>query len=84
MNIWLIVGFGGRGTILGPIVGTVILAPIPYLLQELYPYKDIVYGSLIVFTTIFLPRGVYGCILFYRRTEPQPSPRRRETEAVRS
>ena len=67
LNIWLIVGFGGQGTILGPIVGTVILAPIPYVLQELYLYKDIIYGGLIVFTTIFLPRGVYGSFLFYRR-----------------
>jgi ABC-type branched-subunit amino acid transport system permease subunit len=49
-------------------VGTVILAPIPYVLQELYLYKDIIYGGLIVFTTIFLPRGVYGSFLFYRRT----------------
>ena len=67
LNIWLIVGFGGQGTILGPIVGTIILAPIPYLLQELYLYKDIIYGALIVFTTIFLPRGVYGSFLFHRR-----------------
>jgi hypothetical protein len=37
-------------------------------MQELYLYKDIVYGSLIVFTTIFLPRGVYGSLLFHRRT----------------
>ena len=67
MNVWLIVGFGGQGTLLGPIVGSLILAPIPYLMQELYLYKDIVYGGLIVFTTIFLPRGVYGSFVFHRR-----------------
>jgi len=66
LNIWLIVGFGGQGTLPGPIVGTLILAPIPYLMQGLYLYKDIVYGSLIVFTTIFLPRGVYGSLVFRR------------------
>ncbi|HET6489712.1 MAG TPA: hypothetical protein VFG28_08110, partial [Syntrophales bacterium] len=67
MNVWIIVGFGGQGTLLGPIVGSLILAPIPYLMQELYLYKDIVYGGLIVFTTIFLPRGVYGSFVFHRR-----------------
>jgi branched-chain amino acid transport system permease protein len=81
LNIWLIVGFGGQGTILGPIVGAVILAPIPYLMQEFYLYKDIVYGSLIVFTTIFLPRGVYGSLLFHRRTRTSA---RGKSEAARS
>jgi branched-chain amino acid transport system permease protein len=85
MNVWLIVGFGGQGTILGPIVGTIILAPIPYIMQELYLYKDIVYGSLIVFTTIFLPRGVYGSILFHRRARAAAkSPALGKTEAARS
>jgi branched-chain amino acid transport system permease protein len=81
LNIWLIVGFGGQGTILGPIVGAVILAPIPYVMQEFYLYKDIVYGSLIVFTTIFLPRGVYGSLLFHRRTRTSA---RGKSEAARS
>jgi branched-chain amino acid transport system permease protein len=81
LNIWLIVGFGGQGTILGPIVGAVILAPIPYIMQEFYLYKDIVYGSLIVFTTIFLPRGVYGSLLFHRRTRTSA---RGKSEAARS
>ena len=34
LNIWLFVAFGGRGTIVGPIIGTIILAPIPFLLQD--------------------------------------------------
>jgi branched-chain amino acid transport system permease protein len=67
LNIWLMVGFGGQGTLMGPIVGTLILAPLPYLLQNLYLYKDIIYGTLIVLTTIFLPRGVYGSMVFHRR-----------------
>ncbi|HAM59243.1 MAG TPA: hypothetical protein DCQ64_29065 [Candidatus Rokubacteria bacterium] len=63
LNIWLMVAFGGRGTIAGPIVGAVILAPIPYLLQDLYLYKDIIYGVLIVLVTVFLPAGVWGSLL---------------------
>ena len=40
LNIWLFVTFGGRGTILGPIIGASILAPIPFLLQDLQAYKE--------------------------------------------
>jgi branched-chain amino acid transport system permease protein len=67
LNIWLMVAFGGKGTILGPVVGAVLLAPIPYLLQELYLYKDIIYGALVVLITVFLPGGVYGSLLTHFR-----------------
>lgn len=63
LNVWLMVAFGGRGTIIGPILGAVILAPVPYLLQDLYLYKDVIYGVLIVLVTIFLPAGVWGSVL---------------------
>ena len=63
LNVWLMVSFGGRGTILGPILGAALLAPIPYLLQDLYLYKDIIYGTLIVVVTMFLPAGIYGTLL---------------------
>ena len=55
MNIWLMVAFGGRGTIAGPMVGSAILAPIPFLLQELYQIKDIFYGLLIILVTVAMP-----------------------------
>ena len=67
LNIWLMVAFGGRGTIMGPIIGTLILAPVPFLLQQLYTLKDILYGVLIIVVIILLPGGVYG--EFRRRTE---------------
>jgi branched-chain amino acid transport system permease protein len=62
MNIWLMVAFGGRGTIAGPIIGSAILVPIPFLLQELYQIKDIFYGSLIILVTVAMPAGVYGTL----------------------
>jgi branched-chain amino acid transport system permease protein len=60
LNIWLMVAFGGRGTIWGPVVGAVILAPLPFLLQDYYMIKDVVYGLLIIGVIVLLPRGVVG------------------------
>jgi branched-chain amino acid transport system permease protein len=60
LNIWLMVAFGGRGTMIGPVIGAVILAPIPFLLQELYMLKDILYGILIIAVIVLMPRGIAG------------------------
>jgi branched-chain amino acid transport system permease protein len=49
LNIWLMVAFGGRGTLWGPVIGAVLLAPIRFLLQY-YTIKDVVYGLLLVKT----------------------------------
>ncbi|CAH1652209.1 Branched-chain amino acid transport system permease protein [Chelatococcus asaccharovorans] len=58
MNIWLMVAFGGRGTIWGPVFGAMLLAPIPFLLQDYYTVKDILYGVLIIAVTILMPGGL--------------------------
>lgn len=67
MNIWLFVAFGGRGTVAGPIIGTAILAPIPFLLQDLQAFKDILSGVLIIVVTLLMPGGIYGAWLARRR-----------------
>jgi branched-chain amino acid transport system permease protein len=71
LNIWLMVAFGGRGTILGPIIGSAILVPIPFVLQDLYMLKDIFYGLLIIIVTVAMPAGVYGTYLQRRRAREQ-------------
>lgn len=58
LNIWLMVAFGGRGTIWGPVIGAILLAPIPYLLQDYYTVKDILYGLLIIAVIVLMPGGV--------------------------
>lgn len=73
MNIWLFVAFGGRGTIAGPIIGTAILAPIPFLLQDLQAFKDILSGVLIIVVTLLMPGGIYGAWLARRRRSAQPT-----------
>jgi len=58
MNIWLMVAFGGRGTIWGPVVGAVILVPLSFLLQEYYTVKDVIYGLLIIAVIVLMPGGI--------------------------
>lgn len=62
LTIWLMVVFGGRGFLAGPIVGALILTPLPYGLRAVYPYRDLIYGSIVVLTALGLPTGVYGTI----------------------
>lgn len=60
MNVWLMVAFGGRGTIWGPVVGALLLAPLSFLLQEYYMVKDVLYGLLIIAVIVLMPAGVAG------------------------
>jgi branched-chain amino acid transport system permease protein len=71
MNIWLFVAFGGRATIAGPIIGTAILAPIPFLLQDLQAFKDILSGVLIIVVTLMMPGGIYGAFVAWRSRQSQ-------------
>lgn len=66
MNIWLFVAFGGRGTLVGPLIGTVVLAPIPFLLQDIQAFRDVLSGGLIIAVTLLMPAGVYGAYLARR------------------
>jgi branched-chain amino acid transport system permease protein len=65
LSIWLMVTFGGRGTIMGPVIGTLILAPVPFMLQEYDTLKDVIYGTLIIAVIVLMPGGVYGALLPY-------------------
>lgn len=60
LNIWLMVAFGGSGLIWGPVLGAALLAPLPFLMQDYYTLKEVVYGILIVAVIILLPGGLLG------------------------
>jgi branched-chain amino acid transport system permease protein len=78
LNIWLMVAFGGRGTIMGPVIGTVILTPLPFLLQQYDTIKDVIYGALIILVIVLLPAGIYGeakrRLILKLRNDPKKRP----------
>ncbi len=53
---------GGRGTVLGPVVGAVVLTLTPELLRQLSDYRLIVYGLLMMVVVVFLPNGLVGVV----------------------
>jgi branched-chain amino acid transport system permease protein len=70
LSIWLMVAFGGRGTLMGPIIGALVLAPIPFMLQQYDTLKDVIYGALIIAVIVLMPGGVYGALLTCFRKAP--------------
>lgn len=58
----VIVIFGGLGTIMGPLVGTIILVILPEILQQFAQYRLIVYGGLLLVILFVMPRGVVGSL----------------------
>ncbi len=51
---------GGAGTVVGPIIGAVVITIIPELMQELDYFRQSIFGLLLVFIALFFPKGIYG------------------------
>ena len=61
----LVVLFGGLGTLAGPLVGATVLVLLPELVRNLADYRLALYGTLLVLSVYFLPRGLVGA---FKRT----------------
>lgn len=58
--IFLVVG--GVGTLMGPILGTLLLTVAPEFLQVIPEYRMLIYGALLFLTIVFMPHGLVGGI----------------------
>lgn len=66
--------FGGRATLWGPILGTVVLYGLyNYIGVQTPQYFQLVYGLLIVGLVLFLPNGVMSLLGSRRRPRHQPA-----------
>ena len=52
--------FGGRGNIIGPIVGAATLIAVTELFRAFTAYRMIIYGTLLILTMLFRKQGVLG------------------------
>ncbi len=70
--VLVMLAFGGIGTLTGPILGAVAFTIIDELLVDLGQLQLLVYGGIILFLFLFLPRGVIPTTrtLFRRRSRP--------------
>jgi branched-chain amino acid transport system permease protein len=64
---------GGKGTLLGPVVGAVLFTALPEALREAmaWQWQMLAYGILLVLLVFFLPRGIVPT-LAARRHQPAP------------
>lgn len=66
---------GGRGTIAAPIFGAFILTALPHVINVSAELRIMVYGLILIFAILVLPRGVVGLLPQRRMTASiQPPP----------
>lgn len=51
---------GGIGSPLGPVLGAILLVPLPELLRDAKQYQMLSYGLLLMTAVLFLPSGIVG------------------------
>jgi branched-chain amino acid transport system permease protein len=79
VQVVLVSMLGGAGTILGPVVGAVILVPISEITRVELGHKGtgvdmMVYGALIWLISVYQPKGVWGWLVSLgRRRAPSPA-----------
>ncbi|MCO5072201.1 MAG: branched-chain amino acid ABC transporter permease [Rhizobiaceae bacterium] len=76
VNILVINVIGGVASPLGPLIGAVLLVPLPEILRDAQQYQLLVYGLLLIGFLAFFPRGITG-FLFSR--SPDANQERRDT-----
>ncbi len=53
---------GGMGSIVGPILGTVVMIPLPEFLRGFVAYQIALYGLILILILRFFPGGLWGTI----------------------
>ncbi len=78
---------GGEGTLVGPVIGVVLLTLLPTAFQFLANYKTLASGVLLVTAMLYFPSGLYGGFTSLIRrftggsSRPTPTPLPAETAA---
>lgn len=63
MIIWLIMVItGGKGTMWGPVLGSVLFTVIPELLRAVDTYRLVIFGIVLLLVTLFMPQGILPMI----------------------
>ncbi|MCL2392743.1 MAG: branched-chain amino acid ABC transporter permease [Oscillospiraceae bacterium] len=60
INILMIVVLGGLGSMMGSIIGAIVLTSLPLFMQGLNQYRLIIYALLLILVMIFKPSGLMG------------------------
>jgi branched-chain amino acid transport system permease protein len=66
MEVLAMVLLGGQGTLTGPIVGSFVLTALPHVIDLRAEARAILYGAILIFTILVMPRGVVGTLRAWR------------------
>lgn len=62
VTVLLMVVLGGIGNVWGGIIGAIIVSVVAELTRDYYFYQLLLFGLVIVFTVLFMPKGIGGII----------------------
>jgi branched-chain amino acid transport system permease protein len=57
---------GGLGSMIGSVAGALVLTSLPEILRDYQAYQEIIYGFILLFILIFMPRGISGALKRFR------------------
>jgi branched-chain amino acid transport system permease protein len=66
MEVLAMVLLGGQGTLVGPIVGSLVLTGLPHAIDLRAEIRAILYGAILIFTILVMPRGIVGTLTVWR------------------
>ena len=66
MEVLAMVLLGGQGTLIGPIVGSFVLTGLPHAIDLRAEMRAILYGVILIFTILVMPRGIVGSLNAWR------------------
>lgn len=67
VNLVVINVIGGMGSPFGPVLGALLLVPLPEFLRDAKQYQVLLYGLLLIGFLLFMPDGLHGALRRLRR-----------------
>jgi branched-chain amino acid transport system permease protein len=67
LDVISMVLLGGRGSVLGPIVGAFVLTGLPHVIELTAEMRAILYGLILILTILVMPQGIVGALSGWRR-----------------
>lgn len=74
ITMLLMIVIGGKGTIVGPLLGAIIFTFVPELLRAYEDYRLPIYGAILILSVLCMPQGISPLLtqLWYRITKHTP------------
>ncbi|MFC3678019.1 branched-chain amino acid ABC transporter permease [Ferrovibrio xuzhouensis] len=81
VTMLMMVALGGKGTVLGPILGALVIGLALEYLRFINEVRLSVFGLLLIAVVVFLPNGITGLLLRRRRGVPAKVPQPKPAES---